>query len=172
MQGQQKKSSETRKSWRFFAWGVGLSLFCFVACLERTLPVGFPCDQDHPCPEALGCFENVCLTEPPSSVPERPPEKPPTCQCKPTQYCSNGVCRARCGNGKCERLVGENCITCTADCGCEESTLCNPEGNCVIALSCGNGDCEFDKNEHCLSCPNDCPCKSPKVCQTNTCVKP
>lgn len=45
-------------------------------------------------------------------------------------------------NGVCE--IGEDCISCVADCGV------------TTGASCGNGLCEAGDGENCLTCPSDC----------------
>jgi hypothetical protein len=48
-----------------------------------------------------------------------------------------------CGDGACDAASGEDCVSCTADCGA-----------CAMAGACGNGLCMA--NESCVSCPDDC----------------
>jgi spore coat protein A len=56
-------------------------------------------------------------------------------------------------NGVCE--VGEDCITCSADCPI------------VSGARCGNGICEIGDGEDCLSCAADCPSAKGLCCGRN-----
>eukprot|EP01098_Paradermamoeba_levis_P001185 TRINITY_DN1132_c0_g4_i2.p1 TRINITY_DN1132_c0_g4~~TRINITY_DN1132_c0_g4_i2.p1 ORF type:complete len:943 (-),score=337.30 TRINITY_DN1132_c0_g4_i2:111-2813(-) len=59
----------------------------------------------------------------------------------------------KCGNGKCDLDLGENCDTCALDCGA-----------CVLcpSKSCGNGVC--DAKETGCNCPQDCGCCADGLC--------
>ncbi|VVB75137.1 Uncharacterised protein [uncultured archaeon] len=61
---------------------------------------------------------------------------------------------APCGNGTCEAGIGENCSTCTSDCG-----------SCAY---CGDGVC--NNGETCLTCGGDCGCTGGRVCSLGTCA--
>jgi len=62
--------------------------------------------------------------------------------------CNNGTTLCEyCGDGHCNKLQGENSITCPSDC----------------PHVCGNGICE--KGENYDSCPSDCP-----LCDSNSCM--
>jgi hypothetical protein len=62
--------------------------------------------------------------------------------------CNNGTTLCEyCGDGHCNKLQGENSITCPSDC----------------PPVCGNGICE--KGENYDSCPSDCP-----LCDSNSCM--
>jgi hypothetical protein len=81
---------------------------------------------------------------------------PPGTDAAPSAVCGDLVCAATescvscpsdcpcpCGNGVCESVtLGENCLTCTLDCG-----------PCAGG-PCGNGSCSG--METCVSCPGDC----------------
>ena len=70
----------------------------------------------------------------------------------------------KCGDGKCEAILGESCNVCEADCGkCCGDGKCDGTagencGTCALdcGLCCGNKICEADKGESCLSCALDC----------------
>lgn len=88
-----------------------------------------------------------------------------------TPYCGDGKCNngencsscskdcgGCCGNGKCDN--GENCSSCSKDCGdccgngkCDNGETCSScEKDC--GKCCGNGKC--DNGEDCASCEKDC----------------
>lgn len=63
-----------------------------------------------------------------------------------SQACTGGACS--CGDGTCDSLNGENCFTCTADCGVPSGSVC--------PSVCGNGVCDPSIGETCLTCQGDC----------------
>lgn len=77
--------------------------------------------------------------------------------CSYNEDCIDGNCVLRCGNGICDS--GEDCGTCSQDCGCAEYEQCS-WGRCQTY--CGNGRC--DGNENCNSCVSDCGCSSDERC--------
>ena len=58
-----------------------------------------------------------------------------------------------CGNGICERELGENQSNCCKDCGCPEGYEC-VNGSCIAKPICGNRVCEEGENIN--NCPEDC----------------
>ena len=69
-----------------------------------------------------------------------------------------------CGDTICNN--GENCDTCSGDCGCGGGTYCNG-GACIAAPYCGDGSC----NEDVYSCCTDCGgCNGGYHCESNSCV--
>lgn len=78
--------------------------------------------------------------------------------CAYNQDCVDGNCINRCGNGRCDS--GENCNSCSQDCGCSSSQRCTYSGQCETY--CGNGQC--DGSEKCNSCVSDCGCNSDQRC--------
>lgn len=72
-----------------------------------------------------------------------------------------------CGDGKCEAVAGESCVSCDADCGkcpasCGDNKCDAAAGedcaSCAqdCGICCGNSKCDTDKGESCLSCAADC----------------
>ena len=100
-----------------------------------------------------------------------------------TGTCGNGSCEVgenqancpadcgggtTCGNGTCEDAAGEDCKTCSLDCGCPDGFYCNLQGMCVDmdapvctpdceGKQCGNGGCA-DQPGVCGSCPGFLTC--------------
>lgn len=85
--------------------------------------------------------------------------------------CSTKPCQKPCGNGVCEAGRGENCDTCSADCGCQTGFVCN-RGFCRKSAVCGDGTCEAEKGENCSNCNPDCGCGFGAVCHNNKCSAP
>jgi agmatine/peptidylarginine deiminase len=72
-----------------------------------------------------------------------------------------------CGDGTCDALDGEDCFTCSEDCGCAEGQHCNIfTGECD---SCGDEVCS--EGENCNNCPYDCGCEASSVCVFGVCTK-
>ena len=73
---------------------------------------------------------------------------------------SGGWVSRTCGNGFCNELEGENCITCPGDCqcvvcgdgSCHSTEICSCFQDCG---SCGDTVCQANA-EDCTSCPSDC----------------
>ncbi len=76
----------------------------------------------------------------------------------------------QCGNGACSS--GEDCSTCSADCGvcqvCGDGTCSGTEScstcvsDCGVCQVCGDGTCSGA--ESCSTCVSDCGCTSPQTC--------
>ena len=110
------------------------------------------------------------------------------CACGSGQYCSPTLkaCTPRpCGDGKCDKGIGEDCNTCPSDCGeCLRTPVCgdarcDPEEtpiacpqDCTLKVICGNGIC--DPAENCWDCPKDCKCAVGEYCSSEEkrCLKP
>jgi hypothetical protein len=84
-----------------------------------------------------------------------------------------------CGNGYCETVVGEDCLTCAPDCGvcercgdlyCDEVTesCYTCPADCGTCAGCGDGSC--GSGEDCASCSRDCGVCS--VCGNSRCEPP
>ena len=83
--------------------------------------------------------------------------------CNWLQYCQNGQCRPKCGNGKVDS--GENCSNCRLDVKCLPSQYCQ-NGQC--RSKCGNG--QVDVGETCSNCSQDVRCLSSQYCNNGLCV--
>ncbi len=80
-----------------------------------------------------------------------------------------------CGNDECEMSDGEDCSTCSKDCGvcppkCGDGQ-CNGGETCDSCSAdcgecCGDGTCDGDGGEDCNTCPDDCD-SCPAVCNNN-----
>ncbi len=81
-------------------------------------------------------------------------------------YCDEGYC----GNNTCESGRGEDCNSCSQDCGCSGSDSCNGNGNgsgysCQSSSYCGNASCE--SGEDCSNCSQDCGCGNGYSCNSD-----
>ena len=98
-----------------------------------------PCSCPSDCGDCLGCCNgDVCE---PGTDSNACGENGELCAvCTNGQTCQGKACAYKCGDGVCAEIVGEDCVSCDADCG-----------SC-----CGNGTC--DNGELCQTCPSDCDC--------------
>jgi len=73
-----------------------------------------------------------------------------------------------CGNGLCERAIGEGCSSCPIDCACrlfDENTSC-VSNTCVV--QCGDNKCHsIEQNSE--SCCSDCGCALGYSCEGRSC---
>ena len=109
-----------------FDFNTRICSFKFADCGTPCVPDEIPemtCDDgvDNDCDNFVDCDDSDCSGD-------------PVCQPDP------------CGDGVCDPGIGEDCITCAADC---------PSGDPVLP-GCGNGICEPGLGEDCLSCAQDC----------------
>ena len=74
--------------------------------------------------------------------------------CPEHHVCTGGACVhvPFCGDGACDE--GEDCVSCTEDCG-----------DC-----CGDGACDASLSEDCDTCAEDCACGCGEVCEEGACV--
>jgi hypothetical protein len=68
-----------------------------------------------------------------------------------------------CGNGTCDGLKGESCVTCPDDCECAQGRTCIEAANACI-LTCGDNACVPAHGENCVNCPDDCGCGADREC--------
>jgi hypothetical protein len=157
-----------------------------------------------PCPAAAVCGDGLCTTgEDNTKCPAdcKPPgvcgdgacgpnencqDCPKDCACGSGEYCSptmNACTRRPCGDGKCDKGIGEDCNNCASDCGecprkpacgdgrCDpDETTLNCPSDCKVV--CGNAICE--SGENCWNCPEDCKCGVGEYCSSEEkrCIKP
>lgn len=110
-------------------------------CLDYAEVEGAACDETHPCPGELTCFEGVCSDEPgdtSSDSCDGGPECSPDWPCENEQDCAVGLCIAEfgvCGNGSCGPMDmmdecdnGWSCLsldgTCSTGTGMEKTGVC------------------------------------------------
>jgi hypothetical protein len=157
-----------------------------------------------PCPASAVCGDGLCTSgenntkcptdcKPPGicgddacGLNENCADCPGDCACGVGQYCSPNLktCTQRpCGDGKCDKGIGEDCSTCSSDCGeCERTPVCgdarcDPEETAIgcpfdCKDICGNGICGPEEN--CWDCPQDCKCADGEYCSSEEkrCLKP
>ncbi len=148
------------------------------ACGDGQCAAGESCDG---CPEDCGaCPDDACCTA--SAAPGCVVGDIEACVCAKDSYCCTtawdsycvdevdefgcGTCGAACGDDVCDD--GEDCLTCSGDCGacppdpCGDG-LCGTDEDCVTCSadcgvcppkSCGDGYC--GAGESCATCPGDC----------------
>ena len=108
--------------------------------------------------------------------------------CDPDETCSActvdcGACPDPCGNGVCDKGLGEGCATCVKDCGvcpdpCGDGVCDGAKGEtCQTCMKdcggcpnpCGDGACNEPKGETCLTCEDDCGA-CPNPCGDGACT--
>lgn len=136
------------------------------------------CPSD--CKPPAVCGDGACGTN------ENCADCPGDCACASGQYCSPTLksCAQRpCGDGKCDKGIGEDCGTCSSDCGeCQRTPGCG-DGKCDPGETssecpgdckdvCGDGICGLPEN--CWDCPQDCKCAEGEYCsqEEKRCLAP
>ena len=114
------------------------------------VPLG-SCDNDYDCRDTEECKSGQCsvISEPVCGFVSNHKQVFYDCcedsDCAVGEACSNHQCSAtptKCGDGQCERNLGESEITCPTD--------------CAFTITCGDGICNQLQGETVLNCPQDC----------------
>ncbi len=94
--------------------------------------------------------------------------------CFPMEYTCQGSTGGYCGDSNCAGTEGEDCNTCSQDCGCPSGDICKSDGHCSpdTATSGYCGDYSCNPGEDYTTCCKDCKCPDGTLCDTNsnTCV--
>ena len=88
------------------------------------------------------------------------------------QACESGKCvdQPYCGNGKCEPGHGENCASCSKDCGCGTGQTCVDDACCTLK-TCAGIDKECGVFDNGCNGTLDCGgCGSHQTCESGKCV--
>ncbi len=111
---------------------------CFLACCQNTPE----CESDDDCSQSGTCHkcENGCCLPDPvcTSAADCDDNNPCT-----NDSCDSGCCTytsaSSCGDGVCDAVCGENCLSCPQDCH-----------------ECSDGCCDASRGEDRCNCPQDC----------------
>jgi len=166
-----------------------------VSCSKDCGPCKPPVCGDGKCDIASSSVQENCQTCPADCGPCAPGSCVGKCgQASTGCYCdaackqANDCCAdfdkacpqiAACGDGKCQKDLGESCQTCAPDCGtcpavcgngaCEPGEDCKAcAKDCGQCSTCGDGKCDPSAGESCKTCAGDCGV-CPAVCGNGNC---
>lgn len=117
-------------------------------------------DDDNLCNGTLICVEQLCVTDPDSTV---------VCNAEDNTACSKRICDP--GSGQCQEAWLEDGSACSDEDPCTVPDLCAAgectAGSFVCGAVCGNAECEQSDGENCITCVDDC-----GLCPAAPCCEP